>query len=113
MRRRRAGLAERRIGQPADIAVALELDPGKTLAVAVVDGDPLAVQGLRHLLRIGGGQGGAITAALFMRKFVTSAKSWVHFDIFAWTPTAKAGRPEGGECQAARALYKLLGERYA
>src|SRR5262249_40153060 len=48
---------------------------------------------------VGGGQGGAITAALFMRRFVT-VKSWLHFDIFAWTPAAKAGRPEGGECQA-------------
>jgi leucyl aminopeptidase len=59
----------------------------------------------------GGGQAGAITAALFMRRFVT-AKSWVHFDVFAWTPRAKPGRPEGGECQAARALYALLAERY-
>ena len=58
-----------------------------------------------------GGQAGAITAALFMRRFVT-AKSWVHFDVFAWTPAAKPGRPEGGECQAARALYALLAERY-
>jgi leucyl aminopeptidase len=57
------------------------------------------------------GQAGAITAALFMRRFV-SAKSWVHFDLFAWTPRAKPGRPEGGECQAARALYALLAERY-
>jgi leucyl aminopeptidase len=61
---------------------------------------------------IGGGQGGAITAALFMRRFVT-AKSWLHFDLFAWTPSAKPGRPEGGECQTARALYALLAGRYS
>jgi leucyl aminopeptidase len=59
-----------------------------------------------------GGQAGAITAALFMRRFV-SAKSWLHVDLFAWTPSAKPGRPEGGECQAARALYALLAARYA
>ncbi len=47
---------------------------------------------------VGGSQGGAITAALFMRRFVT-AKSWLHFDVFAWTATAKAGRPEGGDCR--------------
>ncbi len=58
-----------------------------------------------------GGQAGAITAALFLRRFV-SAKSWLHFDLFAWTPSAKPGRPEGGECQVARALYALLAERY-
>jgi leucyl aminopeptidase len=59
-----------------------------------------------------GGHGGAITAALFLRRFVT-AKSWVHLDIFAWTPMAKPGRPEGAECQAARALYALLCTRYS
>jgi leucyl aminopeptidase len=60
---------------------------------------------------VGGSQGGAITAALFMRRFV-SAKSWIHFDVFAWTASAKPGRPEGGECQAARALFALLAARY-
>jgi len=59
-----------------------------------------------------GGHGGAITAALFLRRFVTT-KSWVHLDIFAWTPAAKPGRPEGAECQAARALYSLLCTRYS
>jgi leucyl aminopeptidase len=59
-----------------------------------------------------GGQGGAITAALFLRRFV-AAKSWLHFDIFAWTPTGKPGRPEGAECQVARALYALLCARYS
>jgi leucyl aminopeptidase len=58
-----------------------------------------------------GGQGGAITAALFLRKFVT-AKSWLHLDIFGWTPAAKPGRPEGAEFQSARALYALLCARY-
>jgi leucyl aminopeptidase len=60
---------------------------------------------------VGGSQGGAITAALFMRRFVT-VKSWLHIDLFAWTPSAKPSRPEGGECQAARALYALLAARY-
>jgi leucyl aminopeptidase len=59
-----------------------------------------------------GGQGGAITAALFLKKFV-AAPSWVHFDIFAWTASAKPGRPEGAECQTARALYALLRARYS
>jgi leucyl aminopeptidase len=59
-----------------------------------------------------GGHGGAITAALFLRRFV-SVPSWLHLDIFAWTPSAKPGRPEGGECQTARALYALLKARYA
>ena len=47
-----------------------------------------------------------------MQRFVEFAKAWLHFDIYAWTPAAKPGRPEGGECQAARAIYALLKERY-
>jgi leucyl aminopeptidase len=58
-----------------------------------------------------GGQAGAITAALFLKKFV-GAPCWLHLDVFAWTPAARPGRPEGGELQSARALYALLKERY-
>jgi leucyl aminopeptidase len=56
--------------------------------------------------------GGSITAALFLRRFVGAAKAWLHCDIFAWNQTTKPGRPEGAECQAARALYALLVSRY-
>jgi leucyl aminopeptidase len=59
-----------------------------------------------------GGMAGSIICALFLKRFVTAAKSWLHFDIYAWTPVAKPGRPEGGECQAARAVYALLKNRY-
>jgi leucyl aminopeptidase len=55
---------------------------------------------------------GSIICALFLQRFVEDAKSWLHVDIYGWTPSAKPARPEGGECQAARAIYKLLGERY-
>ncbi|WP_407149055.1 leucyl aminopeptidase family protein [Bradyrhizobium sp. ORS 86] len=60
-----------------------------------------------------GGFAGSITCALFLQRFVEHAKAWLHVDIYGWTPTAKPGRPEGGECQAARAIYKLLSQRYA
>jgi leucyl aminopeptidase len=50
---------------------------------------------------------------LFLQRFVEHARSWLHFDIYGWTPQAKPARPEGGECQAARAVYKLISERYA
>jgi len=59
-----------------------------------------------------GGFAGSITCALFLQRFVEHAKSWLHFDIFGWTPSAKPARPEGGECQAARAVYRLLSQRY-
>ena len=56
---------------------------------------------------------GSITCALFLQRFVEHAGSWLHVDIYGWTPSAKPARPEGGECQAARAIYRLLGERHA
>jgi leucyl aminopeptidase len=56
--------------------------------------------------------GGSITAALFLRRFVSRAKAWLHCDIYAWNQTARPGRPEGAECQAARALYALLVSRH-
>jgi leucyl aminopeptidase len=59
-----------------------------------------------------GGFAGSIICALFLQRFVEAAKSWLHVDIYGWTPTAKPGRPEGGECQAARAIYRLLSNRY-
>lgn len=60
----------------------------------------------------GGSFAGSITAALYLRRFVEHAKAHVHFDIFAWTPTARPGRPKGGEAQAMRAMFSLLTERY-
>jgi leucyl aminopeptidase len=59
-----------------------------------------------------GGFAGSIVCALFLGRFVEAAKQWLHVDIYGWTPSSKPGRPEGGECQAARAIYKLLAERY-
>jgi leucyl aminopeptidase len=60
---------------------------------------------------IGGPMAGSITAALFLRCFVT-ASPHVHFDIYGWTNAAKPGRPEGGEVQAARLIYALVKKRY-
>jgi leucyl aminopeptidase len=59
-----------------------------------------------------GGFAGSIIAALFLRRFVSAAKAWLHFDIYAWNQATRPGRPEGGECQAARALYRLIVARY-
>ena len=58
-----------------------------------------------------GGFAGSITAALFLKRFVGETP-WVHFDIYGWTPTARPGRPKGGECQAARAVLRMLEQRY-
>ncbi|HEY3778220.1 MAG TPA: leucyl aminopeptidase family protein [Rhizomicrobium sp.] len=56
---------------------------------------------------------GAITAALFLNRFVERARSWVHLDIPAWIDRPRPGRRRGAEANAARALYALLESRYA
>jgi leucyl aminopeptidase len=56
---------------------------------------------------------GAITAALFLSEFVDPAIAWAHFDIMAWNPSARPGRPEGGEAMAMRAAYATIRERIA
>ncbi|MGH6907828.1 MAG: leucyl aminopeptidase family protein, partial [Aestuariivirga sp.] len=59
------------------------------------------------------GFAGLITAALFLQRFVEQAKTHVHFDIYAWTPQARPGRPAGAEAQGQRALFAMIRERYA
>jgi leucyl aminopeptidase len=59
-----------------------------------------------------GGYAGAITAALFLRKFVSRAKAYAHIDLMGWILSAKPGRPVGGEVMAARAVFRLLQDRF-
>jgi len=59
-----------------------------------------------------GGFAGSVTAALFLRKFVREAGTWVHLDIYGWAPEARPGRPVGGTDQAIRAVYGVLRDRY-
>ena len=52
-----------------------------------------------------GGMAGSITAALFLKRFVTNTPSWAHFDIYGWAQSERPHSPGGGEAQAIRALY--------
>jgi leucyl aminopeptidase len=56
---------------------------------------------------------GAITAALFLQEFVKPGIPWVHFDLYAWNPSTRPGRPEGGETQTLRAVFATVAERFA
>jgi leucyl aminopeptidase len=60
-----------------------------------------------------GGMAGAITAALFLQKFVPADLPWAHIDTFAWMPATKPGRPKGGEAIGLRAVWRMLKGRYA
>ncbi|HEX8062534.1 MAG TPA: leucyl aminopeptidase family protein, partial [Allosphingosinicella sp.] len=55
---------------------------------------------------------GAVTAALFLRKFVPDGVPWAHFDTFSWRSSAKPGRPQGGDALGLRASWAALSKRY-
>jgi leucyl aminopeptidase len=55
---------------------------------------------------------GAVTAALFLRKFVPEGLPWAHFDTYAWRGSAKPGRPKGGDAFGLRAAWSALSSRY-
>ena len=59
-----------------------------------------------------GGFAGAITAALFLRRFVDKSKYFVHFDLFAWSQLSKPSQSKGGACQSARAMLSVIEKRY-
>jgi leucyl aminopeptidase len=58
------------------------------------------------------GFAGAITAALFLSRFVEKAAAWAHFDIYAWNPKARPHAPVGGEAQCIRAMFEVVAARY-
>ena len=59
-----------------------------------------------------GGFAGSIVGAMFLKRFVTRARRFAHFDIYGWRPQAKPLGPRGGEVQAARAVYEVLAATY-
>lgn len=59
----------------------------------------------------GGSFGGAITAALFLQKFV-KGKKWAHLDIYAWADKAQGAlQASGGSGQPVQCLIEFLKER--
>lgn len=55
---------------------------------------------------------GTITAALFLRRFIPEGIAWAHLDTFAWRPSARPGRPLGGEALGLRAVHAGLSRRF-
>ena len=55
---------------------------------------------------------GAITAALFLQKFIGD-HAWAHFDVMAFNTRQRPGRPEGGEAMGVRAVFDYLRARYS
>lgn len=55
---------------------------------------------------------GAIFGALFLRRFVAAARSWAHFDLYAWNGRERPGRPVGAEAQCLRLVDRYIEERF-
>lgn len=58
------------------------------------------------------GLAGAITAALFLARFVPEPRRWLHLDLYGWNPRERPGRPQGAQAQCVRALYGLIRHRF-
>ncbi len=58
------------------------------------------------------GYAGAITAALYLKEFVSETRDWAHIDMMAWNLSKRPGRPAGGEAMAIRALFSYIAERF-
>jgi leucyl aminopeptidase len=70
-----------------------------------------SVADLNHIAE--GSFAGSVIAALFLARFVQEAKRFAHLDIFGWVPREQPGRPQGGEPQAARALFQYFRQELA
>ncbi len=55
---------------------------------------------------------GSIMAALFLKRFVKTAQTYTHFDIYGWVPRPQPGKPVGGDAQCARAVLDYLRRVY-
>ncbi|MEO1543953.1 MAG: leucyl aminopeptidase family protein, partial [Pseudomonadota bacterium] len=53
---------------------------------------------------------GAITAALFLKRFVSNARAFAHIDLYGWRPSPTPLGPKGGEPGSARAVFEALCE---
>ena len=56
--------------------------------------------------------GGAVTAALYLERFLPENLPWAHVDVYAWNDGDRPGKPAGGEAQGLRAAFGLLRNRY-
>lgn len=55
---------------------------------------------------------GAVTAALYLEKFIPQGQPWAHLDVYAWNDNDRPGRPRGGEAMALRSAFAMLKARY-
>ena len=68
---------------------------------------------IADLANAGSRMAGAVTAALYLERFVPEGTPWAHLDVYAWNDSSRPGRPAGGEALGLRAAWEMLKARYA
>lgn len=68
--------------------------------------------GVADMANAGSRMAGAVTAALYLERFIPAGQTWAHLDVYAWNDTDRPGRPAGGEALALRSAWALLKARY-
>ena len=63
------------------------------------------------LANAGSRMAGAVTAALYLERFVPEGTPWAHLDTYAWNDSSRAGHPQGGEALGLRAAWAMLKAR--
>ncbi|MCW5581570.1 MAG: leucyl aminopeptidase family protein [Luteimonas sp.] len=67
---------------------------------------------IADMANAGSRMAGAVTAALYLERFVPEGTPWAHLDVYAWNDSARPGRPAGGEALGLRAAYAMLKQRF-
>jgi leucyl aminopeptidase len=69
---------------------------------------------IADMKNVGGRDGGSITAAQFLKRFIENGTAWAHLDIagMAWSKEAKPTVPKGGTGYGVRLLDQLVADRY-
>ena len=68
--------------------------------------------GIADMANAGSRMAGAVTAALYLERFITEGQVWAHLDVYAWNDGERPGRPAGGEALALRSAWSMLKARY-
>ena len=77
--------------------------------------DKLIDSEIADMKNVGGGRdGGSITAAQFLQRFVKEGVAWAHIDIagVAWSSKGDTTRPKGATAFGVRLLDRLIAENY-
>ena len=69
---------------------------------------------IADMKNVGGRDGGSITAAQFLKRFVEDGTPWAHLDIagMAWSSEAKPTVPKGGTGYGVRLLDQLVADQF-